>query len=173
MPPRIIDLIYPTIVKYHLISIKEKKMRISAKARYGLSVMISIAQKYNTGEITTVISLSERLKISKIYLEQVFSLLKRAELVLSTKGSQGGYQLSKPPAQITSYEILSSIESALFEKTSETVTEKSPAIEKTMQTAVFEKLDASIKQTLEAITLADLVNESEKNLSQDAYMFYL
>jgi Rrf2 family protein len=148
-------------------------MRISAKARYGLSVMISIAQKYNTGEITTVISLSEKLKISKIYLEQVFSLLKRADLVSSTKGSQGGYQLAKAPAQITAYEILSSIESALFEKTSETVAEKSPAIEKTMQASVFEKLDAALKQTLEKITLAGLVSENEKNLSQEAYMFYL
>ena len=148
-------------------------MKISAKARYGLSVMISIAQKYNTGEITTVISLAEKLKISKIYLEQVFSLIKRAGLVNYTKGSQGGYQLAKSPAQITVYEILSAIESSLFERTSETVTEKSPSIEKTMQNAVFEKLDAVLKHTLENITLAELVNENEKNSSQDAYMFYL
>ncbi|MDR2192000.1 MAG: Rrf2 family transcriptional regulator [Endomicrobium sp.] len=147
-------------------------MRISAKTRYGLSVMISIAQKYNTGEIITVISLSEKLKISKIYLEQVFSLLKRADLVISVKGSQGGYRLAKDPKKITAYDIVYSIENALFEKTAETVLEKSPAIEKTMQD-VFEKIDGNIKQTLEKITLANLVSESEKNSSQDGYMFYL
>jgi Rrf2 family protein len=147
-------------------------MRISAKTRYGLSVMISMAQKYNTGEIITVISLSEKLKISKIYLEQVFSLLKRAELVISVKGSQGGYRLAKDPKKITAYDILYSIENALFEKTAETVLEKSPAIEKTMQD-VFEKIDVGVKRTLENITLENLVNESEKNSSQDGYMFYL
>ncbi|MDR1942169.1 MAG: Rrf2 family transcriptional regulator [Endomicrobium sp.] len=148
-------------------------MRISAKARYGLAAMISIAQKYNTGEITTVISLSEKLKISKIYLEQVFSLLKRADLVNSTKGSQGGYQLAAAPKEITAFDILSSIEAALFEKTSETISQKNHAIEKTMQDTVFKKLDENVENTLKSITLAELVNETEKNSSEDGYMFYL
>ncbi|MDR1194920.1 MAG: Rrf2 family transcriptional regulator [Endomicrobium sp.] len=148
-------------------------MRISAKARYGLSSMICLAQKYNTGECTTIISLSEKLKISKIYLEQVFSLLKRAGLVSSTKGSQGGYQLADDPKKISSYDILSSIEAALFEKTGETVLSSDEAIEKTMQQEVFKKLDDNIKAALSEITLADLANETEKQSSKDGYMFYL
>jgi Rrf2 family protein len=148
-------------------------MRISAKARYGLSSMICLAQKYNTGECTTIISLSERLKISKIYLEQVFSLLKRADLVSSTKGSQGGYQLALDPSKISAYDILISIEAALFEKTDSTVSSSDEAIEKTMQREVFAKLDENIKQTLLAVTLSDLADGTEKYSSKDAYMFYL
>ena len=56
-------------------------MRISAKGRYGLAAAISMAENYNSGEYITVISISERLGISKIYLEQVFSLLKEEELL--------------------------------------------------------------------------------------------
>ncbi|MDR2426732.1 MAG: Rrf2 family transcriptional regulator [Endomicrobium sp.] len=148
-------------------------MRISAKARYGLSSMICLAQKYNTGECTTIISLSERLKISKIYLEQVFSLLKRANLVSSTKGSQGGYQIVVVPKKISVYDILSSIEAALFEKTGKTVAESDEAIEKAMHQTVFKKLDENIKEVLSKITLADLTNETEKQSSKDGYMFYL
>ena len=68
-------------------------MRISAKGRYALAAAISMARQYGTGEHITAISISEKLGISKIYLEQVFSLLKRAGLVNTVKGAQGGYAL--------------------------------------------------------------------------------
>ena len=76
-------------------------MKISAKARYGLATMIKLAQLYSREENITVLRLAETLHISKIYLEQVFALLKRAQLVVSTKGAQGGYQLARAPETIT------------------------------------------------------------------------
>ena len=98
-------------------------MKISSKGRYGLAAMIYIAQNGINGECITIISIAERLNISKIYLEQVFSLLKRANLVISVKGAQGGYKLSHSPKEITAREILESIESSLFETTDLTVKE--------------------------------------------------
>jgi Rrf2 family protein len=85
-------------------------MRISAKGRYGLAAMISMAQNSRKDEYITIISISERLGISKIYLEQVFALLKRANLVVSTKGSSGGYQLTRPSDRISAFDIISAIE---------------------------------------------------------------
>ncbi len=76
------------------------------------------------GEYTAVISISEKLGISKIYLEQVFALLKRGGIVNSIKGSRGGYQLSRSPRQISLYDILSSVETSLFEPVEDTVGEK-------------------------------------------------
>ena len=61
-------------------------MKISAKGRYGLAAMTYLARNYASGAPITIISISEKLGISKIYLEQVFSLLKRANLVNSIKG---------------------------------------------------------------------------------------
>ena len=90
-------------------------MKISAKGRYGLAAMTYLARNYASGSPVTIVSISEKLGISKIYLEQVFSLLKRARLVNSIKGSQGGYQLSRAPREITPYDILSSIELSLME----------------------------------------------------------
>jgi Rrf2 family protein len=156
-----------------MLAMLEVFMKISAKARYGLSSMICLAQKYRTGEYITVISLSNRLKISKIYLEQVFSLLKRSELVTSTKGAQGGYQLAKKPQQITAFDILAAIEISLFEKTDGTVLESEHSIENTIQNVVFAKLDKSIKKTLLTISLEDLVSETQKQSSEDGYMYYL
>lgn len=81
-------------------------MRISAKGRYGLAAMITLAQE-STQDLCTqrVIVIAEKLGLSKIYLEQVFALLKRGKLVTSIKGAQGGCSLSRPAPQINAYEI--------------------------------------------------------------------
>ncbi|HCX65526.1 MAG TPA: Rrf2 family transcriptional regulator, partial [Eubacteriaceae bacterium] len=76
-------------------------MKLSAKGRYALAATTSMAQNKDKNEYITLISISEKLSISKIYLEQIFSLLKRGGVVNSIKGSQGGYQLSRSPKQIT------------------------------------------------------------------------
>lgn len=148
-------------------------MRISAKGRYGLAAVISMAQQYPTGETITVISISETLGISKIYLEQVFSLLKRGDIVTSIKGAQGGYMLTRSPAQITVYDVLAAIETSLFEKVEDTVSEKAPAIDTAMRLAAFDVLDIAIKETLEKITIRDLVSEAEKHKGDQSLMFYI
>ncbi|MDR0676176.1 MAG: Rrf2 family transcriptional regulator, partial [Elusimicrobiota bacterium] len=119
-------------------------MRISAKARYGLASMIYLAQNYDSQDYITLITLSEKLKISKIYLEQVFSMLKHAGIVISIKGSQGGYKLINRPQKINIFDILSSIEISLFEKTRISVLEGDQFIEKAMHNIIFDKLDDSI-----------------------------
>lgn len=148
-------------------------MKISAKGRYGLAAMMYIAQCWPAGNPVTIISIAERLGISKIYLEQVFSLLKRAGLVNSVKGAQGGYQISAPPDQITVYAVLSAIELALIEKTENAVAEKAPVIDGVLHAMVFEEIDRAVKAALENITLAALVGEAEKHQIDDALMYFI
>lgn len=148
-------------------------MRISAKGRYALAAVINMAQQYNNEKYITVISISDRLGISKIYLEQVFSLLKRGGLVNSVKGAQGGYQLARMPVQITVLDVLSAVETALFEKAEDTVSEKAPDIETAMRVSAFEILDKSVEDALVKITLDDLITEAEKHYGEHAMMFYI
>jgi len=147
-------------------------MRISVKARYGLGAMVYLSQYYGTGENITVQKMSDSLNISKIYLEQVFSLLRHADLVVAVKGAQGGYRLSRPPEEITAYDILLAIESALFENPEPVFTTYSE-IEEVLQTAIFAQLDEKIKNTLVKITLADLSSMLKEKLSNDGYMYYI
>lgn len=148
-------------------------MRISSKGRYGLAAMISVAQLGNTGEFVTVISIAEKLGISKIYLEQVFSLLKRSKLVTSIKGSQGGYQLSKPADKMTVLEILQAVEISLFEKTDRSVSDEAIDIENALKSLVWDNLDNAIVAALKKVTLADLVAEAEKSKNNEDFMFYI
>ncbi|NLX75874.1 MAG: Rrf2 family transcriptional regulator [Clostridiaceae bacterium] len=148
-------------------------MRISAKGRYALASLTFMAQQYNSGEYVTVITISEELGISKIYLEQVFSLLKKAELVISSKGAQGGYLLSRMPREISVLDVLSAVEVSLFEQAQETVPDKAPEIDKALRSSVFDVLDQNVAKTLSGITLSDLVNEAEKYKNDQAMMFYI
>jgi Rrf2 family protein len=148
-------------------------MRISAKGRYALAATTSMAQSYNKDEYITLISISDKLDISKIYLEQVFSLLKRGNIVTSIKGSQGGYQLAQAPHQITVYDVLSSVESSLFETTEDTLSKKVPELEAAMKNTVFDSLDRSMKQTLQGISLYDLVLQTEKYRTDQGLMFFI
>lgn len=147
-------------------------MRISAKGRYGLSSMIYLTLNTTT-EYVTVLKISEDLGISKIYLEQVFSLLKRAALVNSIKGSSGGYQLSRSPEKITAFDILNAFEVSLFEATEKTSSKKSSYIDNTLSNVIWNSLDNNIKQFLKSITLSNLSAEASKNQKGNDYMYFI
>lgn len=148
-------------------------MRISAKGRYALAAMTSIAQQYHSKECVTVISISEKLGISKIYLEQVFSLLKRGGIVTSLKGSQGGYYLARTPEKITLYDILSAVETSLFEPSETTVADKAPDIDAALRYFAFAQLDEAVKAALTGITLEQLSTRAEEYRGDAAVMFYI
>lgn len=149
------------------------QMRISAKGRYALASMIYMAENHDSSECITVISISEKLGISKIYLEQVFSLLKRGGLVISVKGAQGGYQLARAPRQITALDVLSAVELSLFEPVEETVKEKAPEIESAMMSSVFGSIDSAVRSVLERITLYDLISVVEENKKSGELMYFI
>lgn len=148
-------------------------MKVSAKGRYGLAAMTHLAMNYQADVPITIISISERLGISKIYLEQIFSLLKRAKLVRSLKGSQGGYQLMAPPKKISVYSILAAIELPLIEAAAPPTAGKAPALDRAIAAAVYEPLDNCIRDAMSKVTLADLLREAEKESGSDTMMFYI
>lgn len=148
-------------------------MRISARGRYALAATISMATRHDTGENITVISLSESLGISKIYLEQVFSLLKKADVVSSQKGAQGGYRLSRHPQDISALEVLSATDLSLFEDAGDTVKDHAPGIEMAMRQSVFDAVDGAVRGQLSGVTLKDLADEMKKHRKDQAYMFFI
>ena len=84
-------------------------MRLSTKSRYGLRALFDIA--YNCGESSAQIQdISQRQQISPRYLEQIFQNLKRAGILKSKRGPQGGYSLARKPDQITVLEVLNATE---------------------------------------------------------------
>ena len=74
-------------------------MKLSMKSRYGLRALIDLSVN-SKNEQVALGGIAERNNISPQYLEQVFASLRKAGIVKSIKGSQGGYFLNKPAEQI-------------------------------------------------------------------------
>ena len=87
-------------------------MKASTKGRYALRLMIDLAQ-HDAGTFTPLRDISERQGISAKYLEQIVVQLSRAGFVRSTRGAQGGYQLSRHPSEYTVGDILRITEGSL------------------------------------------------------------
>lgn len=87
-------------------------MKLSTKSRYGLRALFDMA--YNSGTLPVQIQdISRRQDISPRYLEQIFQGLKRAGIIKSKRGPQGGYFLVKSPDQITVQEVLAATEGGI------------------------------------------------------------
>lgn len=87
-------------------------MKFSTKDRYALRLMVELAN-HAPEEFVSLKEISARQNISLKYLEQIITPLSRAGLVVSGRGSQGGYRLVKPPEQYTAGEILRAVEGEL------------------------------------------------------------
>lgn len=87
-------------------------MKLSTKTRYGLRALFDMA--FHAGTLPVQIKdISRRQAISPRYLEQIFQSLKRAGLLRSRRGPQGGYFLSRSPGEITLLEIVLATEGKL------------------------------------------------------------
>lgn len=87
-------------------------MNITSKGRYALRVMLDLAQHRDQGYISLK-TIADRQGYSMKYLEMIVGSLKRAELLDSTRGKEGGYKLNRPPEEYTIGQILRCLEDNL------------------------------------------------------------
>lgn len=89
-------------------------MRITTQAEYGLICALHLARRAADGPVTgRDIAATERLPGD--YVEQIMLKLRRADIVRSTRGARGGYQLSRPADEITVRDVISAAEHSTFE----------------------------------------------------------
>ena len=81
-------------------------MMISTRGRYALRVMVDLAENGGEERLLSLREISERLGISRKYLESIMNTLVKADLVVSHPGKTGGYRLSRSPRDLTAEEIL-------------------------------------------------------------------
>ena len=83
-------------------------MRISAKGEYAIQAVLDLALHRERG-LVAIQEIARRQGIPQRYLEQVLLALKRAGLLTSKRGSAGGYQLTRPPEDITVGDVLRAV----------------------------------------------------------------
>lgn len=124
-----------------------------------------------------LMSIAKRQNLSINYLEQVFSLLKKANIVKSVKGAQGGYVLGRRAEEITVADVIRAIEGDIIIVDEEVPSGEVSLLYQNMQRCLHEqvwrKITESVSQTMEQITLEELMKVYQEKAQDDTWMYYI
>src|SRR5471030_37357 len=134
-------------------------MKLSTKGRYGVRAMVDLASNYCSAPIS-IKTISKRENLSEYYLEQLFSPLRRANIIRSIRGAQGGYVLCKSPNEITVGDIMTILEGPIE------IADCIDGVECDSSDccatkAVWEKIKNSIDSVMNSINLQDIIDDYE------------
>lgn len=140
-------------------------MILSTKGRYGLKAVFELSLNYGSGPVSLK-KISDKYNISENYLEQLFAKLKKKGYIETVRGAQGGYMLAMDPKEITVGMILRTLEGEMT--TSECLSKEVCSRESICATRViFEKIEKSINNVIDNITLADMYEDNKKIISEE------
>lgn len=146
-------------------------MRISSKGDYGLRALFDLAQHVGQGPVQSE-EIARRQGIPVNYLNQLLITMRRAGLIESLRGPQGGHLLAREPEQITLLEALTVLEGPLLpdepgrEGLNPTVPEDRALVD-----AVWATLRQQLEALLTEITLDDLCQQKREQSA--ATMYYI
>ena len=143
-------------------------MRLTTKGRFAVTAMLDLALRGNKGPVTLA-GISERRDISLSYLEQLFSRLRRNELVESVRGPGGGYYLAKKLDEVSVADIIRAVDEPI-DATQCGGKENCHDEHRCLTHDLWTGLNAHIYDYLDSVTLATLVarqDECDKKVMQD------
>lgn len=151
-------------------------MKLSTKGRYGARAMLDLALHYTEeGGPVSLGAIAHRQGISEEYLEQIFSALRKAGLVESIRGAQGGYKPGRQAEKITVGDILRVLEGSLspVDCADDGKTPSCERYDECVMRDVWRKMRDSINAAVDSVTLADLVAKYEALQHKGDYMYYI
>lgn len=130
-------------------------MRITTRGQLAVSAMTDLALRQQARPVA-LSTISARQGTSLSYLEQLFSSLRRAGLVDSTRGPGGGYTLARSTDQISVAEIVSAVENAKAEHPASQDAGQAERVQ-AMTGELWSSFNARVMEYLQSVTLQDLV----------------
>ena len=147
-------------------------MKLSKKSRYGLRALIDLAVNSRT-ELVSLGSIAQRNDISAQYLEHVFSALRKAHIVKSMKGSQGGYFLERDPKEIKVAQIVEALEGTYDLEDEVDRNSVGRGDQEAIQHLIIDRINDCVQEILEDVTLKDLVDAYEGYQDSVEGMYYI
>ncbi len=141
-------------------------MRISAKGEYAIKAVLELALAHGHG-LLAIQGIARRRTIPPRYLEQVLLALKQAGLLSSKRGLSGGYELTRPPDQITVGAVLRAVEgeSAPFEPNG--------GGDDRDLAELWEGLSVAVLQVVDRLTFEDLARRARERRSRPRAMYHI
>jgi len=135
-------------------------MRLSAKTEYAAIAVLELARQWNSGEPVRIRSICAAHGVPARFLVQILLQLKGSGIVVSTRGAAGGYQLARPPAEITLEDVFRVIEGPDELTTAVTADLAGRSRTVTVLLDAWRQVARAETTTLAGITFADLVERS-------------
>ena len=142
-------------------------MRLSTKSRFAVTAMIDVALREDRGPVSLA-AISERHQISLSYLEQLFSKLRQAGLVESTRGPGGGYSLGRAAEQISMADILAAVDAPTAD---EAAGEQESWMSSDLWSSVNNQMLAQLAEELLEVGQRDLVTLADGGQRHRALLF--
>ena len=139
-------------------------MKLSSRSDYATKAMLELSISPDKPVNLAYLAQIEDISIS--YLEQIFSLLRKCELVKSVRGPGGGYVLSKPMSDITIGDIVKAIDMNRKSKKIEQAEKNSDTSQQLASQKMWEQLSEMVYDNLNKISLKDIhqtYNQQLKN----------
>ncbi len=134
-------------------------MKLTSKGRYAVTAMLDVAIHASTGPVSLA-DISERQGISLSYLEQLFSRLRKQELVSSVRGPGGGYRLGRCYAEISVADVISAVDESV-DVTKCLGQGNCQGGKQCLTHTLWSDLSTRIEDFLQNISLADLVEQRD------------
>ena len=145
-------------------------MKLSTKARYGTRAMLELAKSYGKKPLS-IREIAKNQEISEKYLEHLLASLKAAGFIKSSRGTKGGYTLTKPPEEIRLSQIVQVLEGSVAPVD---CVENEKACSRCGFCAtrdVWALIKQSIDNVLYSITLADLARRQEQKMKDKPLVY--
>ena len=136
-------------------------LRLTKKADYGLMALKYLAEQQDPNASQSAKDIAEAYHIPPQLLAKILQTLAKTGLLVSHAGTNGGYALSRPAAEISAFEVIRAIDGPLFITSCITI---HGACDLTSHCTIKEplrKVNDSIKDLLSGITIADLIDTSD------------
>lgn len=147
-------------------------MSINSKTYYTIATLLLIDKYSKTNSVITVRFISEKLNKSKTYLEQIFTTLKKHNIVKSFRGNNGGYILNKGLNEIYLYDILNMCENNITFKNKLENINLYPEITEAI-ISVIDELNLILKNELTKITIEDIADIYSYLSNKNNPMYYI
>ena len=136
-------------------------MKFSTRSKYGLNAMFELALKYGSGPLS-IKDISESQQIPEAYLEQLFMKLKKARLISSSRGAQGGYELSVEPKDVFVGQVIRTLDGPVAP--TNCLDEGSAGCERGSDCPgriIWAKVYKSLNDVIDSLSLQDILDEYE------------
>lgn len=148
-------------------------MKVSTKGIYAIEAMVDLAIN-SKDKVESIKNIAERRNLSEKYLEQIIGALRKAGLIISTRGAGGGYQLATSEDKITVLQILEAVENNLMPiECLYKETDCGIECDKCATRVFWNSLWERIESIASSVTLAMLIKKSEEISDHNELEYYI